>query len=294
MAVLSVKLRKRSMNATEGKRSAIDEYQVVVGAVTDDPNVVRTAVDPNTNLAVPQRGDPYSPNDAGLLCKTVDIQQEHEVDFQAYIVTCTFETGSGTTPTETENPLDIPPRVRWGHIGQNEQIYLDRNGEPIVNSAGQPFDPSIEDEIFDLLAIIQGNNAGFDPLFASQYMNAINSDSFSIRGQQVAPGVAKVIQFDADEATMNGIDYFAVTIGLRFRVDEEGGNTGWIRKILDNGTMALDADGIPRSIKDSDGTVITDPVFLNGQGLRLPSNGTPVFLNVDIRKLLPFAPLNLP
>lgn len=287
MSVSSVKLRNRGMVTGTAQRTARDEYQVIVTAATDDCNVVRNAVDPSTSLAIPQLGAPYSPSDPGMVCSGVDIQLEHPPDFQAYVVNVDFTTGAAGNPSDPDNPFDIPPHIRWSHVGSTEQIYLDRQGNPIVNSAKQPFDPSIEDEFYDLVAFIQGNVEEFDPVFAASYMNGINNAPFLIRGTTVLTGVAKIIQFDADESVLNGVDYFAVTLGLRFRTD------GWIRKILDNGTMELNASGFPVNILDEQGSPITEPVFLDGLGHQLEA-GPPVFLNVDTRKLVNFAPLGIP
>jgi hypothetical protein len=58
--------------------------------------------------------------------------------------------------------------------------------------------------------------------------------------------------------------------------------------------MELDGDFVPRTIKDSDGSVITEPVFLDGVGHRLAAGLPPIFLNVDTRKMVSFAPLGIP
>lgn len=172
---------------------------------------------------------------------------------------------------EIRNPLDEPPIIEWFSAATMEPIDTDIDGKPILTSSDEPFDPPPTEEFYDLVMRATYNVSFFDPVGASNYKGAVNSDLF--RG--FAPGLAKVKEYRSRQIwTLIDTFYVEVTVELHFR------STGWKRKFLDQGYRTKtgeDDDGKPTysQITDDEGNLVTEPVLLDGNGQKL-ADGDPV------------------
>ncbi len=188
--------------------------------------------------------------------------------------------------TEIENPLEQPTIIEWLSASVTEPIDTDIDDNPIVNSSDEPFDPPPTEEFDDLLLRGVYNVAVFNPVDASIYKGAINTDFFL----GFDPGQAKVVTYISREIkAITGNFYVEVTVEIQFRSD------GWKRKFVDQGyrvKTGVDIDGKPtyEEIKDDEGDPITEPVFLDGNGEKLDDGDPVVRLEFDTKPQLPFIP----
>lgn len=261
---------------TDGTRLRI-YYQAITDGI-DDANAVRQGA------GVPRVGEvlfalPY------LTCRRVFVQgTEHP---EVFAIEAEF--GSGKYEKIVyDNPLDEPAVVTWDSTSSFVPIYIDRDGTPIVNSAGCTFDPTIEEEVFDLVLTVERNELTFDPIQASAYHGAVNSDGFL----GFAPGTAQLRKRKATSQTKTFEDgavlhFWRVYTEIQFRWD------GWARKVIDEGSVQIDPDEPTELLvaKDSLGYPMNSVVPLNGAGEPLAAGATPITLTFYTKRELPFGAL---
>lgn len=246
-----------------------------------------TAEDPHTHLKIPKEWDRYSP-DEWLFVKSIDVQQGDGP--YIYEVTANY--------ISIENPLDLEPEIEWGKAVSNVEIDRDINGDPILNSAGQSPDPPITEEFEDLVFRMTRNENYFNALLAHEYKGAVNSDIFL----GFDPGFAKCIEISGTRARVADLVYWKVRYEIHFRLSNPIPGTpkiGWIRRLLDEGRIektGTAGDGTPELLqnKDQEGTVLSEPVLLDGEGKKLADGSPAVYLEFETRRKLPFETLNLP
>jgi len=246
-----------------------------------------TAKDRFSGIKIPKEWDRYLPEE-WLFVKSIDVRQGEGP--YIYEVTANY--------ISIENPLDLEPEIEWGKSVSNQQIDRDINGNPILNSAGQSPDPPISEEFNDLVFRMTRNEEFFNALLAHEYKGAINSDIFL----GFDPGFAKCIEISGKRARVADLIYWKVTYEIHFRLSNPIPGTpkiGWIRRLVDEGRIektGVDADGIPELLqnKDKEGTVLSEPVLLDGEGKKLADGEPAVYLEFETRRKLPFSALNLP
>lgn len=228
--------------------------QTWLDGMTASPNPL-----PAINTAFP--GSPKA------FCKEISIDQEHERNPHIWIATVSYgelqedQDNTSEDPFVQDNPLDRDTvwRVEWDVV--QEIVSEDRNGEQIVNSAGQPFDEALLEDRHLAVMVGRKNYETEEEIrdIGTEYDRAVNSAVF--RGEAV-----RTVKFDgvgcSDPQWENGIRFYEAT--FRFSVKAET----WDRKVLDRGFSYLDA-GKLKNIRDDDGQLITEPALLDGSGGKL-------------------------
>ena len=75
-----------------------------------------------------------------------------------------------------QDPLLMPIDVSWG--SRDHEIVLDRRQRPpVINTAGDPYDPPIVIDDPRLVMTIVRNEAAFNVAWVLAYRNAVNADS---------------------------------------------------------------------------------------------------------------------
>lgn len=256
-------------------------YERTFTVTTDDPDDGPATVAAALPVGI---GDSYvcrNDSDPGSFCQSIDVE-------------CTTDDGKGWTAVarygpydanlEPANPVERPIKVSWSFARFERPVIVDLDGVPVLNSAGDPFDPPLTiDDSRPILTIVR-NEQGFDPLLAYQFKDAVNADAF----WGVGPGIVKVLDI-SDELTKDPDIgwYHVVTYQFEFNPD------GWQAHIADLGYRELNLTNelVPILFK---GVPATVPARLNGEGgyLEDPDAET-VFLDFNVYRSLPFAPLNL-
>jgi hypothetical protein len=186
------------------------------------------------------------------------------------------EYASGTIINGRNQPIapwDEPPVVRWGSSVSNEKIDKDINGQAIVNSAKEPFDPPITEDVYDTTLTISENVKNFNDEAAAYYTGKVNSGTFYGK----PPGSVRCVEYSSETAWFGKIKYYRIVKGFIIRlpaVGAEKGVKGWTKRILDQGFTVL-AEPHIRADKPSilimvkNGTVeerISEPALLDGKG----------------------------
>lgn len=227
---------------------------------------------------------------------------------------------AGTWPETEQNPISRPVRIRWeiGNTIEPIDLALNENNEwdvPILNSAGDPYDPPITEEFGTLFLHVRKFVSDFDLQMAMAYRGAVNTDGFSILGRyNVDPGQSRcVLMTIPDEYDVNAT-WVDAQLTLEFRAD------GFLRRLVDHGYRGwYTVSSVTKSgkLKDAEGVETTVPLRLDGTGKPIESSitvagNTPVaapegfglptgvtvepqgnnrFLKYKTKATLPFAPL---
>lgn len=247
-------------------------YQRVIRVATnnrmDGPLTVRTAA------GVPQIGTAFSfgtDADPTAFVRRILVRQ---VSKYIWEVTCDYSSQDYDPVQDVANPLMRPPRRQWGSVGFSQGLYEDLDGNAVVNSRGEPYDPPVERERSIQVYTVVRNEPFFDAMSAYQYADAVNSDQFL----HAPPGYAKFSHPQAEDHYENGVAYWQVRYEILLHP------LGWDERRLDEGVDTK---------ADSDGTKYTVMVPLDGAGDKLSEGeitaGNYVYNTFRRYRRMPFA-----
>lgn len=275
-------------------------YTRTFDVVTSGPYVGSKAV--RAAAGIPQLGTAYTNGlapsdpdyevDAGAFVAeiTAECLGGEEGAGVAWKVTCSYQPWDPST--FGVNPIDWPLRVTFGGERTERVVDFDvTTGDPIRNSAGDRFgDPVTVDDHFTTLLITRNELVStFDIELASEMSDTINNAEWN----GIPAGHAKmgIISTSEEQYDSNAqVWYYKVTYPVSVS------RTFWRKTLLDQGYNELDDPNAPepkaRPIMN-DGQPISDPVALDGNGQRLPVNGTPVALEFDVFDEADWSVLNI-
>lgn len=222
---------------------------------------------------IPQIGDVY-PRDVRATCRRVRPRNEGFSPY-VWIVNCSYSTHQSSEPAD--NPLNDPVRITWATETYTEVLTEDRDGNAIVNSAGDMFVEGGVEEQNEFVVARINKNVSAVPTWIYQYRRSINSGAISIGGLSVAAEKARMRRISlSDVQERNDIQYYV--FGMEIAISDDG----WDKNILDRGMHEKDpATGKKKRIKNpADMTDVSQPVLLDGNGQQLPDpeTNTAVFL----------------
>lgn len=277
-------------NVTEYTR----RFRVIADSKLASPFAIRQA------SGLPQRGDAFerqlgttTDRDETATCKSISVSQDEDNPL-LWNVRATYGRMDSEAEQVAENPLERPSEIAWSFASFTKVAEQDINGRGILNSAGDYFDPPAEIDDSRLVLAITRNEAAFNPAIATDYQDALNSDTW----YGFEPGQVKLTAISAQRAIENRRIYWRVSYEFHFRRDT------WKLKILDRGKRKI--AGSPDFLayinaRDENGTElhdtpVTEPVPLDGNGGELlgPSPNTVHYLEFDVYKSRSFAALGLP
>lgn len=252
---------------------------------------VRSAVDPVTGLSVPTIGAPWllgSDSDTGSFCTSVDISEVDDTLGLVYEVA--LEYGPYDAQTFPANPMDWPLKVSTSVVYRERAVDFDANGDPIRNSAKQRFGDPVTREFADYVITCKRNEeiGAFSLSLAHDYQDSINDDTWN----GFAAGVVlckSITTGDEQYDSTAEVWYYEVTYVF------ETNRFTWAKELLDQGFCELDGSSPPKHkrILDTQGQPIDEAVPLNGSGVRLATNGTPVTLSFDMFEAKDFSIFNI-
>ncbi len=271
----------------EGRKGGIDrtwyrQYTRTFRVVCDNPFDGPATV--GADSRIPRLGTAYRVSgsatefDNGSFCSKIEVANNGDDDGLGWTVTCEY---GPYDPTQwPENPLDHPIKINWSWSQFEKIVDEDVNGNAVVNTAGDYFDPPVMRDDSRPLISISRNEQTFNPTLAAQFKDAVNSDSF----MGFSPNQVKCSNISA-ALEYNPICGFYYVMNYEFAVNTE--QTGWRKEILNQGLRYL--AGSTRTNILINGAPATAPVPLDNAGAVLPPSGTPVFLPFDIYRTLPFS-----
>lgn len=192
-----------------------------------------------------------------------------------------------------EDPTQDAMQIRVYSEQFQKPAVFDKNGDKIVNSAGDPFDPPLMmDDSRRVISLVR--NVAAYPAWVLSYADAVNSDAFTVRGITYAVGVGKVQSVSiSDTQQRNGYPFYSVEVLIHLQ------KNGWILRPLDVGFRELsnasgsDSGGgqvLINILNPGDGERPSAPVPLDGEGHQQenPSTTNNVLLSVTAYETLPF------
>ena len=291
--------------------------------VTSDSSVEQLQVKLATGI--PRVGDFYSVGtgadqwiDFGALCRTVSAEPLDPDERTVWIVTVDYssktgdaelqqgggvpglpQTGSGggdKNNPQLANPLFAPYKVRWGSrkVPRTRLTTVDVPPLPIVNSAGEPFDPPPSVEVSLRTCTVTRPEIGFSPFGSNYFENKTNSGSFQGR----AAGRVLCESITGDYAFENGVNYWLVTYEFLFAPHHDA-------ELLDKGHYYLEGPGGSGPSPGASTNVRVTPKTKTGQsvgevlldgltGARLADGAEPETLRFKIRESADFDDLHMP
>jgi hypothetical protein len=279
MAIVEVREKRRGRTTTQGadwKRTYTRIFQI---KTTSD--VGMKTVREGLGLDI---GDTYVfglETDAGAFVNSIEVSCD---DDSSRSWTATVQYGPIDTTVKPLNPLDEKPRVAWGWAQFQEAVTKDRDDNPILNTAFDPFDPPLaRDQSRPVLGLVR-NEATFDQDLADSLRDTVNDDVW----WGAAAGKVKIGNISA--ARQNNPDaggwYWEVSYEFQFNRD------GWAAKPLNAGFRQLNSTGDKQEKIYRDGSEISSPALLDVDGHAIDPGGTPLFLEFDIYPESDFSLLN--
>lgn len=218
------------------------------------------------------------PSNAFLLCRKLSIRPEGKgATLWKAVADYSTEKVSEQEQEQrqTPDPLDRAARIRWRSTAASVVCAEDIDGAPILNSAGDAFDPPPEKLSSYWVAEVTKNLSAV-PSWLLAYRDAVNDADFTIDGLPVQAGQARIASIEIGEwQKENGVSYRAVSLSIEFQAS-------WELKLLDAGLHEFVRGKKVRAINAGDGSPTAGPVLLDGDGARLADAADPVFLSFTV------------
>lgn len=205
--------------------------------------------------------------------------------WQGWTVTAEYSSEREVNEDPTQDAMQI--RVYTEQF--QKPAVFDKDGNKIVNSAGDPFDPpNMMDDSRRVISLVR--NVAAYPAWVLTYQDSVNSDTFTVRGITYAAGVGKVQSVSiSDGQVRNGYPFYTLEVLIHLQ------KNGWILQPLDVGFRELDYAGtsLINILNSGDSERPSAPVPLDGAGRALadPSTTNNVLLSFPVYETAPFAVL---
>ncbi len=269
-------------------RKYVRIFRVLMSSTYDGPNLAIQGCGVN-------RGDQYQPNgnefefDNNAYAHTLTATQE-DGDGLGWLVVVEYGPYSslwaGGGPTQ--NPLMQPIDVEWDWRTQEIVADIDVDGNPILNTAFDPFDPPLmEDDPRPLLTVVR-NEPTFNVAQAIQYRNAVNSDAFG----GFDPLFARCLPIKSKNLFHQDVGWYSqTTYQFEFRpaTSDSSGQNGYRRTVLNQGMRALSTVTGVKYHPSYKGVTITEPILLNQSGYQIDKGEDPYYCIFQTKPELPFA-----
>jgi len=241
--------RRTAVN-NRGQRKYSRTFKIESDATSD------TAFDIGSVAGLPVLGDAF-PDDANAYCKQISVSCQ--AGYKYWTVQCDYDDlydNAGSTPANDET------QISWSSELFQRPAWKDKDGNGVVNSAGDPFNPPVMRDDHRLVCRIVKNAATAQSYILS-YINVVNSVAFTIDGLSIGQRYAKISNVSvSEERRRNGTVFRQHTIEMQIR------NNEWDFEIMDVGFQQIDPNDATKRIKckDDEGVDVTEPALLNGSG----------------------------
>lgn len=278
-----------------GGKDTVDkkyEHTRVFEVRTDDPNDDEMTAGAAAGL--PRNGDPHPYNPAATM-RAISCFNLPD-DPTIWIVTCEYNTdlavdhareiagpaedgtstlNDGIAGDRPENPLDRPAVYRVESEQTTEIVSEDWNLNPILNSAGDPYDPPPQIETSYPVIHVEKNFPVGAPILdlgvQAIYYDCVNTN----RWHGIAAGQLRIVKIGCSYNFENGVAYGRVTFQMKLRWK------GWKLRLADIGFNYLTEGGTKKrriDVELGSGVYPDTPQPLNGGGQPL-ATGDPLLFN---------------
>lgn len=239
-------------------------------------------------------GDPYNPGygslERDLNCYMTDLSvEEMGEDGLQWQVTLGYSwynvNYAGGGPSQS--PLLMPIDVSWGLRDHETVLDVDVNGNAVVNTAGDPFDPPVVIDDPRLVMTVVRNESVFNIGWVVAYRNAVNSDPFA----GFDPLFSKVLNISSKSQWHQDAGwYYQTTYEFEFLTSQINNNTsnGYRQNLVSQGFRAISSvTGKPYQITLK-GQPVNAPMLLDKNGFLQGVNDPPYFVTYQGYPELPF------
>lgn len=298
MAVTNVKIPREQDFAAEVDLTGRATYQLRYVVDSDDPEESPIAVYVGGvafagAVQLPERGDSYAFNgdtDGSSYAQRFRIYRPQPNDLATrWFVDVTFMSlMPGTTSGDADsNPLARPTKYWIEDEPYNVLVTEDKDGVPIVNSAGQEFTEPPEEEDYHMILVAEKNFATLAEIIAlnQTYARGVNTDTFY--GATARKCLCMPIKCSPPKEE-NDVTFYTATFQIKIS-DKQ-----WDLKIVDQGYMHKKGTGdeLYRAL-DEDGEPTAEPVLLDTDGTRLAAGTVGQFLTFRRRREVAFSGLGI-
>jgi len=219
-----------------------------------------------SDAAAPKPGYAH-PRVAGAYCTSVSCRQIGPFHWVVDAQYRTPDHDSSQDPQERQgNPLEWIADIQWSTTSTRLSVWKDIWGNPILNTAGDAFDPPLEVD-WNLLVINVKKNCPYVPAWVLTYRNAINSTAWLIDGLTVGAKQAKIDGLDISGWRYNA-DWEVAYREVSYRAALSPYPDGWQPQLLNCGYREKKTI----KVNGEDKTVLA-PITINGMS---PSNPAPL------------------
>lgn len=281
MSIYEIKnLEKFSLSINEhAQPSYTITFQVLTDSLNDSPRQAAESIGVDIGDAFVFAGVP----DPRAVCTGANVSEPERIIANngnhgyRYFVTLTYaQLENAQIPS---NPLNSPAEYSFDIDYIEIPIDYDANGQPILNTAGDKFDPTLTTKVNFLRMTVTQNELYYDRRLAVAYANKVNSDAF----EGLTPGQCLCESITGQGPNFqDDISYYKVTYSFAIKED------GWKDPVISAGMRELDDSGKLQNIQVK-GSDITTPMALDANGKAIKDNsGTPVKMEFETKGAMPF------
>lgn len=310
MAVIRVKALKNGLrhSATVEARTYQATLRADVESVADGPIAVRDFLAVNFGLTAgatwrwPLAGAATESDPASFL-QGIDISHDKD-DGLSYRIVLDYkpidpaQTGADSGGGAILNnwimaPWTAPPSLDWASEQVEWAITHDRDGEPILNTAGDPFDPPILDSFSIPIATVSRVEKSYNPLWIPNYENTTNKNAWLGWAAEtvLCKSIAGSRFIDPDWGVLWNVTYSYAFKPTVKAVDDTVIQAGWDAYVLNAG-LREKKDGKLRPIHLGNAPTST-PLPLDDDGKYNPT-GEPKYLTFKVKRTSDFDDFNMP
>lgn len=250
---------------------------VVTGVTSGSAALV--AVDANDSSKKIPREKEEHPEGAALLCAGPEIKERKGTDY--WVIACSYGLDDGKIEAVGGDPLNIKPTYTWEHVEVSEQVDVDLDGRPILNTAGFPLDGACRPVVYKRLHVVR-NEPSWNVSRSIACENAVNDAIINLgNGVQIAKQHMRCASITPDGSYTAGFRFLPMHYIFEVIFDDSLGAYPFQHRFLDLSTQGWYSDsGTKRSARFSNGKgeLMDEAVRLDGTGLPLLS----AFTNVKV------------
>lgn len=213
-------------------------------------------------------------------------QQTHFiVDYEWSTETPDVQQSSGGNGNGSD-PTSKPPKGSFSTRKVTRIYTHDRDGNPILNSAGMPYDPPLQGEFSHFIYKIERAEIAFTDATAAAYVDKLNSSMFLGRPK----GFVKCNDITASSESADGMTYWNVSYEFEYAPE------GWQPEVLEAGLMELVGEGEEKTrqrIKDDEGEDVVEPWPLDDDGQKLEAGEDVIYTEWETHEEANFNGLGL-
>jgi hypothetical protein len=247
----------------------------MVTGVDNDYDALR-ATDYQSGLKVPQADEAITPG-SPILCRGPSVPEVLSNDVR--IIRCQYAIpADGTWAKNDLDPLKEPPEVQWDPAEISFPVDVDVDGRPIVNTAGDPFEPPTRRIKFKRLTIVR-NELYFNLAKSTTFEDSVNSTAVSLSGvTTVVPNYMLCTSIGPAERYKSTAKYVKMAYQFDIMFSKDLGAHPWQWAFLNVGRNGWATVGGKKQL----GAFATQPsganttVYAWNQDIRLALTGAPI------------------